>query len=53
MLETESTGEPTPLDQVEEMIKDILKSQQAGINMPELDDQLAGLILRRDDLIAK
>lgn len=38
------------LDQVKEMIQEILDAKRSGIDTPELDSQLEGLILRQEDL---
>lgn len=44
---------PDALDQVKELIEDIVLAQQTGVNTPELEAQLTGLILRKEDLLVK
>lgn len=48
-----NTSYPDALDQVKELIKDIVLAQQTGVNTPELEAQLTGLILRKEDLLVK
>ncbi|MFH1244434.1 MAG: hypothetical protein V1487_02610 [bacterium] len=41
------------LAQTEELIDDILIAVASGVNTPELQEQLAGLLLRQQDLLAE